>query len=295
VVTVTLDGSKFSTSNRPLSFVVVDGTTSWLDGQTPAPGETYIYTSSVVTVVPVVSKSEDDPTTTLTSTIRLTSKVTVTKPLPSSKTLVLNGASGGTFTGMATGGWNATTIAVGFIGTGLLTAGTAPTSSKPTLVTDEPTFDLYPTTTRSAISVSSYAAQSGFRQYTTLTAPAITSAAGGWTTAVVNDQTWSWVAPGSSPTPVVPSSALPPFVNSTFSTSRPSSVPSSNSTFSSAISSGAANFTIVLSNISTAPSTTTANQTSTSVTPTASAMPTKCGISGDFTLNVSEVLPKTDL
>ena len=308
MITVTVGIFDIPATHGPLSFAVVDGTTSWLGGKTPIPDEPIVYISSVVTVLPI--PATEQRTTTLKSTIQLTSEVTVTSTLPESKTSP-SSESSPVFTAVPSGGWNISTIVAHVTQPGLTTAGTvAVTSAKPTLVTDEPSFDLHPTTRRSDIYISSYAAQSGFKKYTTLTAPEITTTSkGGSSTAVVGGRTYSWIIPTASPSTT--QSFVPPCNNTTYSTSRSFSVPSTFSTTVSSVAGNATNISstavtrspnsvngtsslipasssaILGSNTLISASNTSGIWVPSSVVATASATPSNCGIIGDFTLTVS--------
>ncbi|KAE8444646.1 hypothetical protein EG329_014394 [Mollisiaceae sp. DMI_Dod_QoI] len=169
-------------SNGLLTFVVENGTTYWLNGQTPPPSQSYVVETSVVTVVPVntpITKQHHTSTLTLHTTIYSTTPLTIIETLSavnSSSTRAYNftASSFGTVPTTARSswaGWNATSTAGGALSTGVsnqfttLSDGAFNPYSQVSFVTEESTFDIYekPTTTHS---LSSYAAKSGFNVLT---------------------------------------------------------------------------------------------------------------------------------
>lgn len=302
-VTVILDNPETTpAAEGPLSFMVVDGTTTWL-GQTPTPGEVLVIASSasVVTFVPqqeTKALTTIESTTTVRSTIRTQVTVTVVQTPSStpSASLYVGTAS---FTGKPTGGWNASTILPAHTGETRVVA----KSSPPTLVLDEPTYNLYPTTSRSSIQISSYVAASGFRSYTTLTAPTLLSSPGGSTTAVVHGQTFSWSASATSTSELQPYT-IPsevPYGTTTLATSY--TALSSSSSSRSVLATGVSNSTSLKSVTATNSVSTVVdayNSTTLVSTPTTSSVvltsssvsspspsSTTCGLTGNFVLNVS--------
>ena len=290
--------SEVATSNGVPKFVVGNGTTYWLNGQTPAPSESYVVQTSVVTVEPVPKASEtseEASTTTVHVTHHSTSKVTIKETLsaPSTtssaqqqftiaktpyKTSTPSSyvGSGSTFTGIRTGGWNATSIPLSR-GTGGRT-GAVSSPSPPSMMLYDPSQPITLATTFVPLSLSSLAAESGFQDYSSSTA------AGSTLTAAASSF--------SSPAGVYSTTPNPPYVNTTsLASTSPSIVgsgSSTNSALGTAVSSAlsplltgysstppyAANSTTTNSlystgiPLSTAPSSTSLSQTSTSASST---------------------------
>jgi hypothetical protein len=169
VVTVVVDEEEPpKTEEDPLSFIVVDGTTSWI-GETPTSGASLIFATSVAVVTlvpqqtPVLSDDDLEPTTTRKRT--LTSAATIVASATSTSTVT----HGGVFTGQPTAGWN----------------GTSSSEFLPSSVVQSST---------QTIETTSTAASS---LYTTLVAPELTTNVHGTTTAVVDGSTLSWSATSS--------------------------------------------------------------------------------------------------
>jgi hypothetical protein len=321
--------SETAKPNGLINYVVENGTTYWLNGQTPNPTEAFVLMTSVVTVLPVpssASNSDETLTTTLKTTIytRLTFTETISLKNSSAPTSTVYGAQFGTsssFTGMASGGWNATwtVSAKGVVGTGA--AGFSPFPTSATLVLSKPSLDIYHTkSAQPSITIETLSAQSGFNVYTTFSTAAPTSppgspsAAENGTTLILNGQTVTW---GGSTTAVDAASSLPSYANTTASpvsvlhtatsarvgttashvidTTAISFIPLSSSVLSVASTPGISNYTILtaasyssqLTTHATTPSVATLSQSPTSEFSTASAAPSVCGEVGDFTLNVS--------
>ncbi len=350
--------SEVATSNGTPKFVVENGTTYWLNGQTPAPSESYVVQTSVVTVEPVPKASEtseETSTTTVHVTHHSTSQLTIIETLSAPSTTSSTQqqftiaevpcktstppsyvGSGSTFTGIRTGGWNATSIALSR-GTG---SGTGAVSSPSTLslMPYDPSQPITLATTFTPLSLSSLAAQSGFNEdsSSTVAVSALTAAATSSSTAAgvysslpnppyVNKTSLASSSPlvvgsGSSTNSALDTAVLsalsslltgysstPPYAanstttNSLYSTgvmlptaplSTSLSQPFTSQPFTSAPFTPPYLTTIQSSKatgvpLSTAPSSTNLNQTSTYVSSSASATPTKCGEQGDFTLTVS--------
>lgn len=241
-----VSNTETATPNGIINYSVENGTTYWLNGQTPVQAGSYVYATSLV--IPVyATPSSEEPASTLTlhSTIYLTQKLTSTETSESSSTSsglgVVTSASAGTrlahgYTGMGTSGWNTTkTSTAGEIGSGKIhssggmyassgvlgSGATNAVTAAISFVTGFSTFDIYQTS-HYTISLSSLAAQAGFNALTTSTSYPVTatsSPSGGWITAVINGQTVSWGGNGSS--------SITPYANSTFTSSTRSSSPSS--------------------------------------------------------------------
>ncbi|KAG0647067.1 hypothetical protein D0Z07_7065 [Hyphodiscus hymeniophilus] len=229
--------------NGLLNYVVENGTTYWLDGQTPAPGESYVYSTSSITVLPVYDSTLDtepaSSTLTVQTTLYVTAQFTVTENLStelssSSKRVVTSAGTGSLYTSTF-GGWNATkTSDAG----GVFSGATAVSSAAGIAAQISPSFVLYSSfdiykTSHSSISMSSYAAQSGFYAFTSVSGHAIasttpsdsatgtSSARGTLTTGSLNNQT-AGSASKISTEPCVETSYISsgaPYVNSTFATS----------------------------------------------------------------------------
>ena len=247
-VTVVVDAETPTTEDGLLSFIVVEGTTSWL-GATPAPGELLVFATTVAIVTIVPQQSQDlsvvlEPTTTTTRSTTYTSTVT----LLDSTTFTI--VDSGIFTGKPVGGWNSTSSTANIPPTDL-TSATAATQSQPTTLT----------------------AESNFHGYTTLIAQELTSDLSGTTTAVIDGVSLSWIV--SSASVALTGSSSPPTtlltVTSPTSTSS-SAILGSNETTSSRQLTSSIDKTQL-------PSTTTTSFVISS--------PSACGITGDFVLNVS--------
>jgi len=166
-------------ANEPLSFIVEDGTTIWLNGPAPATTESYVVVTSAVTVLPVAaSVPEHTSTLTVQSTIYETQHLTVTDFLntaastPPTSTFIPAG-TGTIFTGVAPGGWNASSTASRVDDYSVVTPST--TSSENVMFAADSTFDIYETS-HSTISLSAMSAKSGFNELTyTVLSPATTS------------------------------------------------------------------------------------------------------------------------
>lgn len=281
--------SETAAPNGLLTFVVENGTTYWLNGQTPAPSESYVVETSVVTAVPIASAASSSDTsivtlhTTLYSTQEFTITETLSTPSPTNSASVYAG-TGSSFTGIAAGGWNATSTTRSALKTGAVAYPT--TRSLLSLMTQDPSFNL--TTTYSIVSSTSLAAQAGFNAVTTSSAAGSTSSATGALT-----------------------SPVPPYANITLAQSSPASIglgPVTSSASGTAVSAASgpfptgysstpsqlANSTAIASSyatgvpMSSTQSMTNATQSSTSAASTVSATPSTCGEVGDFTLNVSD-------
>lgn len=247
VVTIVVDEELSKTEEGPLSFIVVDETTSWI-GATPTIGESLVFATSVavVTLIPQqipVDVEGLEPITTRKSTI--TSTITIFASATSKIT------HGGSFTGRPTGGWNGTTTS----------ANNAPATVESSATPDE---------TMST-------AASRFSSYTTLSAPELTIDIGRSTTAVVSGVTLSWLLSS-----LVLSSTVSQPLRTAASTL--STVTVSNKVSSSTVLS--LNTTATVESASVSSTTTDLSTISTSAqvaTPSASA----CGITGDVTLGVS--------
>lgn len=222
--------SETAAPNGLINYVVENGITYWLNGQTPNPTEAFVLMTSVVTVLPVpssASNSDTTLTTTLKTTIytRLTFTETISLKNSSAPTSTVYGAqlfgTGSSFTGMASGGWNATwtVSAKGVVGTGV--AGFSPFPTSATLVLSKASLDIYHTKgAQPSITIETLSAQSGFSVYTTFSTAAPTSppgspsAAENGTTLILNGQT---VTRGGSTTAVDAASSLPSYANTTAS------------------------------------------------------------------------------
>ena len=297
------------------TFVVENGTTYWLNGQTPAPSASYVVETSAVTVEPVPESSTCDETSTIISTHLSTQQFTISETRPTSSALKVNSSpitystpqstltqtrastppashvssvvgTGSSFTGIGAGGWNATSTARSGAHTGATAAIDSPISLS--LIPIDPSQPISLATTFLPLSLSSLAAQSGFNEFSTSSAMGSTSTSAGTHT----------------------STPVPPYANSTSSTFSSATIRSSSSTTSalgtavsspsvylptgySTTGSQVSNSTTSKSSystsipLSTPPPSTISNKTSTAVSSTASATPTVCGEQGDFTLTVS--------
>jgi hypothetical protein len=103
--------------NGILYYVVQNGTTYWLDGQTPDPTGSYVYATSTATILPVDptvwSSQHTTSTLTIHSTVRSTQKFTLTETLESATSTVHVGPASSASAGtglpyMPSGEWNAT-------------------------------------------------------------------------------------------------------------------------------------------------------------------------------------------
>ncbi|KAE9369164.1 hypothetical protein N431DRAFT_345555 [Stipitochalara longipes BDJ] len=284
--------SETAAPNGLLTFVVENGTTYWLNGQTPAPSESYVVKTSVVTVEPVPAASPSEETSTVHLTRYSTEQFTITESLSSSSaakgatshaqkptskvvstpcsTSTTPSYAGTSFTGIGAGGWNrSSAITHSGLQTGVI--GSPITIS---LIPVDPSQPVSLATTYSILPLTSLAAQSGFDAYSTSSAPTSTSMAAGAYT----------------------STTVPPYGNITSSSAARSvsSVTSTSSSFPTGYSSASSQ-----SSTSTAPNSTTITspyptgtlKTSTSVSPTASAIPSDCGEYGDFTLTFDDIPP----
>jgi len=324
--------SETAAPNGLINYAVENGTTYWLKGQTPNPSETYILMTSVVTVLPVpssVSNSNETLTPTLQTTIY--TRVTFTEALSlkhsSAPTSMAYGApligTGPSFTGMASGGWNATSTVPAKAVVGTAAVGFSPFSTSVTLAISKSSLDIYHTkSAQPSITIETLSAESGFIAYTTFAKPASTLSssspgdAGNSTTLIRNGQTFTL---SGSATAVDAASSLPPYANTTISlastlsnatsdgigiatplgvTSSPalSFIPLSSSVLSSISTAGLTNYTTLtaptyssqLTTHATTPTVVTSSNSPTSVS-TASATPSTCGELGDFTLDVSTI------
>lgn len=143
-------------ANGLFNYFVENGTTCWLDGETPAPGGAYVYSTSSVTVVPVYdptsSSEQATSTSTLQSTLYVTHQLTLTETLDSTSS-----SSNKLPYSKIQGGWNATKTSSGGVYSGA--------TGSPTLVLYS-TFNIYGTS-HSTISKSTLAAASGFYAFST--------------------------------------------------------------------------------------------------------------------------------
>jgi hypothetical protein len=291
--------SETAAPNGLLQFVVENGTTYWLNGQTPAPSQSYMIQASVVTVEPVPEASAtSDETSTVHLTRYSTQKFTITEALssssaaraasshteqPTTKSLSTSCststassyiATGSTFTGIGAGGWNATSTTRSGSQSGAI--GSPSTLSLMPLLPSQP---LSLATTFSLLSLTSLAAQSGFNAFSTSSALGSASTPGGTYTSTI----------------------VPPYANTTSPASRSSpysgsAVQSASSSFPSSYSASQvfnsttvkpSYTTVPVPASTTTPSSTSLNQTSTSASSAASAASSNCGEYGDFTLTVS--------
>ncbi|EKD14920.1 uncharacterized protein L3040_003866 [Drepanopeziza brunnea f. sp. 'multigermtubi'] len=343
MVTVTEYGSTSTPTPTPtppsssiLAFIVENGMTFWFGGRKPS--SSYVVKTSVVTIVPVYTSVSEELTSTLTlqSTIYMT-RTTLTRTLSLAKQTtgpyVQSIASSHT---SSWGGWNVTSTAGGVAFPGATDP--AKPSSPVSFITEE-TVDIYKTSSHS-YKVTSYAAQGGFKPFSTsstIWVPAYpTASSTPWTTAVVSGETVSWNVHGVTQT-FTQTSPVAPFLNSTEIASQstsaalgainPTSGPTSMSSkwpISSPVSSAATCFTsssfvnvtasthmgvfpagtetsfltsLAPTTLSTMEPTAMSNQSSGTVSSSvmvsspAPAMPTKCGLLGDFVLNFDDIPP----
>jgi hypothetical protein len=186
-VTEVLTGPITSTTTvtGPLSFIEDNGTTSWFNGQAPDSTVSLVIVASVVTVVPLITPpSTITSTTTLKSTIFETHPVFLTETLSTKNTsstsyYPISAGTGISFTGMASGGWNATSAASSSTQiTPSAATSTTVISSAPTLVS--PT--RFALGVSSSVSTSSLCSSSSLSPYTNSTyiasASPISSASG---------------------------------------------------------------------------------------------------------------------
>lgn len=169
-----------SASSGLFSYVVENGTTYWLGGQTPASGGPYAYSTRSITVVPVYdpTSSSEQATGTLTvqSTLYVTKQFTLTEILDSTSISsntrgALTSAGTGLPYSKAQGGWNATKTSSGRIYSGATNAVSA-SKDGGVFATGSPTLVLYSTfniyeTSHSTISKSTLVAASGFYAFST--------------------------------------------------------------------------------------------------------------------------------
>lgn len=160
--------SEIAASDGLYNIIVVNGTTYWLNGQTPAPAPSYVVKTSIITVRPMITSAvftSKDETSTMTihSTVVVTQDLTITETIPtSSLTVQLSQVSGYSAapvscTDIASSGWNASATAHNVIfgtSTGTLTIQTSLSSVN---IYGKPL----------SIDITSYAAESGFYQFTT--------------------------------------------------------------------------------------------------------------------------------
>ncbi|KAG4441931.1 hypothetical protein IFR05_002615 [Cadophora sp. M221] len=229
--TVTVHQTSPATSSSSLlAFIVENGTTFWLGGNTPISTKSYVIATSVVTIEPINTVAG---TTHLTTTLTLHSTRYTTRPSTVTRTLsAFNGttiqtsgahvaSSFGTVpapvrTSTSWAGWNATSTAGGAVFPGA-TDPAKTSKSEVSFVTKE-TVNIYKTTGFS-FTVSTYTAKGGFNAFTTPSTlaadPSATSAAGGiWTSAVIDGQTVSWNAHGVTQT-CTESPTRAPYTNTT--------------------------------------------------------------------------------
>ncbi|PMD66927.1 uncharacterized protein K444DRAFT_623175 [Hyaloscypha bicolor E] len=295
--------SETAAPNGLLQFVVENGTTYWLNGQTPAPSQSYMIQTSVVTVEPVPEASAtSDETSTVHLTRYSTQKFTITEALssssaaraasshteqPTTKSLSTSCltstassyiATGSTFTGIGAGGWNATSTTRSGSQSGAI--GSPSTLSLMPLLPSQP---LSLATTFSLLSLTSLAAQSGFNAFSTSSALGSASTPGGTYTSTI----------------------VPPYANTTSPASRSSpysgsAVQSASNSFPSSYSASQvfnsttvkpSYTTVPVPASTTTPSSTSLNQTSTSASSAASATSSNCGEYGDFTLTFDDIPP----
>ena len=217
-------------SSSVLAFIVENGTTFWLGGNTPVSTKAYVTATSVVIIEPVNTAVG---TTHLTSTVTLHSTRYTTRSSTQTLTRTLSAFNGTTTQtsgahvvssfgtapvpvrpGSSWTGWNATSTAGGTIFPGA-TDPAKTSKSVASFITKE-TVDIYKTSEFS-YTVSTYTAKGGFNVFTTPTTwsadPSSTSMAGGvWTTAVINGQIVSWNAHGVTQT-CTESSTRAPYTN----------------------------------------------------------------------------------
>lgn len=301
--------SETAAPNGLLLYVVENGTTYWLNGKTPAPSESYVVLTSVVTVEPVPESSHtSDETSTVHLTRYSTQSFTVTETLstPSASktasshqpqltqiTQVLSTPcstaveTGSSFTGIGAGGWNSTSTTRSGYQTGFQTAAMGSPSTL-SLMPLDPSQPVSLDTTYSIRSLNTMEAQSGFNAFSTSSAGDSTSSNGGayTSTPVAPYANTTWVSPTSS-SPVL-SSVATSALGTAVSTSAASSLPSGSSSITTA-SSATASSSLFSSYLSTSPTAISNNQTSTSVSSTASGATSNCGEYGDFTLTVRNI------
>ena len=213
-------------------FYVENSTTIWV-GATPSTVEPdAVIITSVVTIIPVDSPIADISST-RTSTQRISTTIYTTSTDTATKTSF--SSMGTVFTGIASNGWNSTSnspfVYGAIIGsTGGLTAVPIPGSKQSTFETDIPSIDIYQHT-RLTISLSSYAAASGFqtnnpsymKNATSINMPTRASRTWETSSAQVFGYLTSFVSPSLtepvSSLVVTISSIVPPIVNITYDSS----------------------------------------------------------------------------
>jgi hypothetical protein len=166
-------------SSGMLNYVVENGTTYGLNGQTPAAAESYVYVTSSVTVIPLPvsqsSSAEESSTLNIQNTSYSTQQIILTETLETPSFSTSQG--GPTFASVGTGlpfskinsGWNDTKTAK--IGDSNYTDTVAIATNASFFAANGPTLVLYSSFniygSQPTISKSSLAAQSGFNAFST--------------------------------------------------------------------------------------------------------------------------------
>lgn len=305
-----VEKSPTTSTEAIIGYYVQDGTTHYLDGQTPSPSESYVYLSNAVTVTveptaAAPATPEGTSTTVVHTTVTSFQHVTFTQSLSAKGTASASVGTPSKFTGIGPDGWNTTSTAYVATGTGVVGTVISARSgfggqSSYSIATDS-TFDVYGQ--HSIVPLSTMSAAAGFSVYTSLsdpTAPSTVDAAS--TTSSIEGK------PTSSGT----SFANPLFSNSTLLSPRPTTnssvivVPTSSfSTVYTAVplalnsstdGSGISTISAAPSpsttaessvQVSTSASSTFSNATVASSTSSATPSQSSCGLVGDFTMNVS--------